>query len=108
MTRETLQALINAGDSTPGQLWAAFEQLLAEETDSAVRECATAKQDLQLVQAAVNKAQLAIESKNPEVAAEALAAIDFAKKSESERKIAELNESIAKLQEQKEALISGE
>lgn len=106
MTRDQVKNLIDSGTASNGQIWAAVEQLIAEEIDIPTKACDAATLALAQSNQAIDKAKFALESKNPEAASEALAAITAAKQTDTERKIAELDAAIVDLQTQKEELIS--
>lgn len=106
MTTEQIQTLISSGKATPGELWAAVQQYAAEQVSAVQAECDATMIALTVSHTAIDKAKLALEGKNPEAATEALALISVAKQTDTERKVLEIDNTIAKLEQQKAELLS--
>lgn len=104
MTEDVLVGILDSNKST-GEKWAAVQQFVAEQVDVPTQMCNDLTLELERAHQAVDKAQAAIESKNPEAAAEALTAITVAKQSKVEREVAAIDDELSKLQARKEELL---
>mgnify|MGYP000181472096 CR=1 FL=1 len=104
MTEDTLRTILD-GNGSSGEKWASVQQFVAEAVDIPTKACSDAVSALERCVQAIDKAKLALESKNQEAASEALAAITAAKKTDAERRVAEIDAAIADLQVKKEELL---